>query len=72
MTWFERVMRWLGLAWDADLVAQKLNADFAFTKLGKLEPEFDALQEKYLATADAHAERLSVLRVRAGELVGDV
>lgn len=72
MTWFERVMHRFGWVRAEDLAAQKLNAEFAFAKLGRLEPAFEALREDHAVTVDVRARELSLFRARVGELVGDV
>jgi hypothetical protein len=72
MTKFERLMHRFGWVRADDLSVQKLNAEFAFAKLGRLEPAFEALREDYAVTVDACARELSVMGARAGRLVGDV
>lgn len=69
MSWFELVMHRFGWVRAEDLAVQKLNAEFAFAKLGRLEPAFEALREDYAVTVDARARELSVMGARAGRLV---
>jgi hypothetical protein len=70
MTWFERVMHRFGWVRADDLSVQKLNAEFAFAKLGRLEPAFEALREDHAVTVDVRARELSVLRARAAVFLG--
>ena len=71
MTWFEKVMLFFGWVRAADLEQQRLNAEFAFAKLGKLEPAYESLREEFAVTVDARGSELGVMRARAAVLLGD-
>lgn len=71
MTWFERLMLRFGWVRAEDLRAQQLNAEFAFARLGKLEPAYESLREEFAVTVDARERELGVMRARAAVLLGD-
>ena len=71
MTWFERLMSRLGFSLTEDLEQHKANAEFAFARLGKLEPAYESLREEFAVTVEARRRELCVMRARAAVLLGD-